>query len=342
MGGTRHSHASPSSVPATSARRTPSAWPCSGTTCSVSTSTGPRSTRSHEGQVPFFEPGLPELLRKALDSGRLSFTTDLAEAGDFGDVHFICVGTPQKPGSDAADLRYVEGVTRDLAPYLRRRCLVVGKSTVPVGTAARLTRIAAGQRPCRRRGRAGVEPRVPARGVRDRGHPAPGPAGLRRRLRLGGGDPAHHLRTAHRRRGPGGRHRPGRPRSWSRWPRTPSWPPRSPTSTRWPRSARRPVPTSRTSPTRSPTTPASAAGSCTPASGSAAAACPRTSGRSSHRAEEIGVGQVGGVPAAGRRDQPASSGSHRGPGARAGRRLAGRGPGVLPGRRLQAQLRRHP
>jgi UDPglucose 6-dehydrogenase len=93
------------------------------------------------GQVPFFEPGLPEMLRKALDSGHLTFTTDLAEAGEFGDVHFICVGTPQKKGSDAADLTYVEGVARDLAPYLRRRCLVVGKSTVPVGTAGRLTTI---------------------------------------------------------------------------------------------------------------------------------------------------------------------------------------------------------
>jgi UDPglucose 6-dehydrogenase len=93
------------------------------------------------GEVPFFEPGLPEMLQKALDSGRLRFTTDLTEAGEFGDVHFICVGTPQKPGSHAADLRYVEGVVRDLAPYLRRRCLIVGKSTVPVGTAAMLTQL---------------------------------------------------------------------------------------------------------------------------------------------------------------------------------------------------------
>ena len=93
------------------------------------------------GTVPFFEPGLPEMLRKALDSGRLRFTTDLAAAGEFGDVHFVCVGTPQRADSPAADLRFVEGVVRDLAPYLRRRCLVVGKSTVPVGTAARLTRI---------------------------------------------------------------------------------------------------------------------------------------------------------------------------------------------------------
>ncbi len=94
------------------------------------------------GEVPFFEPGLPEMLQKALDSGRLRFTTDLTEAGEFGDVHFVCVGTPQKAGSHAADLRYVEGVVRDLAPYLRRRCLIVGKSTVPVGTAAMLTRLA--------------------------------------------------------------------------------------------------------------------------------------------------------------------------------------------------------
>jgi UDPglucose 6-dehydrogenase len=93
------------------------------------------------GQVPFFEPGLPEMLRKALDSGRLRFSTDLAEAGEFGDVHFVCVGTPQQDGSPAADLSYVEGVVRDLAPYLRRQCLVVGKSTVPVGTAHRLTRM---------------------------------------------------------------------------------------------------------------------------------------------------------------------------------------------------------
>ena len=58
-----------------------------------------RSTHWPTGEVPFFEPGLPEMLRKALDSGRLRFTTDLAEAGDFGDVHFICVGTPQQAGT---------------------------------------------------------------------------------------------------------------------------------------------------------------------------------------------------------------------------------------------------
>jgi UDPglucose 6-dehydrogenase len=112
------------------------------------------------GEVPFFEPGLPEMLRKALDSGRLRFTTDLSEAGEFGDVHFVCVGTPQLPGSTAADLRYVEGVVRDLAPYLRRRSLVVGKSTVPVGTAQRLTRLLQDQAPAGHD--VDLEPRVPA------------------------------------------------------------------------------------------------------------------------------------------------------------------------------------
>ena len=62
------------------------------------------------GRVPFHEPGLPELLRKALDSGRLRFTTDLAEAAAFGDVHFLCTGTPQLPGSNGADLSQVEAV----------------------------------------------------------------------------------------------------------------------------------------------------------------------------------------------------------------------------------------
>jgi len=92
------------------------------------------------GEVPFFEPGLPELLVKALESGRLRFTTSYAEAAEFGDVHFICVGTPQQAGSDAADLTYVDAAFTTLARHLRRRTLVVGKSTVPVGTAARLIR----------------------------------------------------------------------------------------------------------------------------------------------------------------------------------------------------------
>ena len=93
------------------------------------------------GEVPFYEPGLPELLAKALETGRLRFTTSFEEAGAFGDVHFICVGTPQQPGSDACDLTYVDSAVRQLAAHLDRRVLVVGKSTVPVGTAAGLTHL---------------------------------------------------------------------------------------------------------------------------------------------------------------------------------------------------------
>ncbi|HEY9476637.1 MAG TPA: UDP-glucose/GDP-mannose dehydrogenase family protein [Mycobacteriales bacterium] len=88
------------------------------------------------GEAPFFEPGLAELLQKNLDTGRLRFTTSMAEVAEFGDVHFICVGTPQKKGEYAADLSYVEASCTELARYLTRPALVVGKSTVPVGTAA--------------------------------------------------------------------------------------------------------------------------------------------------------------------------------------------------------------
>ena len=90
------------------------------------------------GKVPFFEPGLPELLRKNLDTGRLRFTTSFEEVGAFGDVHFLCVGTPQKKGEYAADMTYVDAAFRSLVPHLRDGALVVGKSTVPAGTAERL------------------------------------------------------------------------------------------------------------------------------------------------------------------------------------------------------------
>jgi UDPglucose 6-dehydrogenase len=98
------------------------------------------------GELPFHEPDLEPLLQAGLKSGRLSFTTSYADAAAFGDVHFICVGTPQQADSNAADLAQVNGCVDALAPLLDRPCLVVGKSTVPVGTAAglaeRLTRLA--------------------------------------------------------------------------------------------------------------------------------------------------------------------------------------------------------
>jgi UDPglucose 6-dehydrogenase len=87
------------------------------------------------GETPFFEPGLEPLLRKNLDAGRLRFTDSFAEVGEFGDVHFICVGTPQaKGGGGNADLSYVFSASDALAPHLTRATLLVGKSTVPVGT----------------------------------------------------------------------------------------------------------------------------------------------------------------------------------------------------------------
>jgi UDPglucose 6-dehydrogenase len=87
--------------------------------------------------APFFEPELDELLAEVQSTGRLSFTTDVAAAAG-SEVHFICVGTPQKKGENAADMTYVDAATVALLPYLQRGNVVVGKSTVPVGTAARL------------------------------------------------------------------------------------------------------------------------------------------------------------------------------------------------------------
>jgi UDPglucose 6-dehydrogenase len=90
------------------------------------------------GHVPFHEPGLRVLLRRGLARGRLRFTTCYAEAARSATVHFICVGTPQQPGTGQADLTALDRCIAALAPRLDRPCLVVGKSTVPVGTAARL------------------------------------------------------------------------------------------------------------------------------------------------------------------------------------------------------------
>src|SRR5664279_26002 len=87
------------------------------------------------GEVPFYEPELEQVLRKNLETGRLRFTTSFADVGDFGDVHFLCVGTPQRKDDYAADLSALHAAVDALAPHLSRPCLVVGKSTVPAGTA---------------------------------------------------------------------------------------------------------------------------------------------------------------------------------------------------------------
>ncbi|MCX4753133.1 UDP-glucose dehydrogenase family protein [Kitasatospora purpeofusca] len=95
------------------------------------------------GQVPMYEPGLSELLLKHVaghegSTGRLRFTTSAQEAAEFGDVHFVCVNTPQRKGEFAADMSYVDAAIDAIAPHLTRPVLVVGKSTVPVGSAGRL------------------------------------------------------------------------------------------------------------------------------------------------------------------------------------------------------------
>ncbi|WP_285245708.1 UDP-glucose/GDP-mannose dehydrogenase family protein [Pseudarthrobacter sp. fls2-241-R2A-127] len=92
------------------------------------------------GRAPFFEPGLEALLKEVQATGRLTFTTEMSSARGNA-VHFICVGTPQKKGENGADLTYVNSSIDELLPYLSPRDLVVGKSTVPVGTAARLSQL---------------------------------------------------------------------------------------------------------------------------------------------------------------------------------------------------------
>ncbi|MER5255265.1 UDP-glucose/GDP-mannose dehydrogenase family protein [Streptomyces sp. NPDC002855] len=104
------------------------------------------------GEVPMYEPGLEELLRGHVagiegSSGRLRFTMDFAEAAAFGDVHFVCVNTPQKHGEYACDMSYVDSAFAQLAPHLTKPALVVGKSTVPVGSADRLARELAANAP---------------------------------------------------------------------------------------------------------------------------------------------------------------------------------------------------
>ncbi|MCR8898992.1 UDP-glucose/GDP-mannose dehydrogenase family protein [Gordonia sp. GONU] len=91
------------------------------------------------GEVPFYEPGLPELLKRHIDSGALTVSGSYADAADFADVFFIAVGTPQKKGEYSADLRYVDAAIEELVPLLTRDALILGKSTVPVGTARRLS-----------------------------------------------------------------------------------------------------------------------------------------------------------------------------------------------------------
>ncbi|MDE8667625.1 UDP-glucose/GDP-mannose dehydrogenase family protein [Pseudarthrobacter sp. H3Y2-7] len=96
------------------------------------------------GVAPFFEPGLDELLRDGTATGRLTFSTDFGAAAG-AQVHFLCVGTPQSKTSDGADLTFLVAATEALLPHLAGGAVVVGKSTVPVGTVDMLSDVLAGR-----------------------------------------------------------------------------------------------------------------------------------------------------------------------------------------------------
>ena len=97
-----------------------------------------RRSAISEGNLPFYEPQLDLILRRNLDNGRLRVSASYEDAAQFGEVFFIAVGTPQRKGDYAADLKYVDSVIEELVPLLQGDCVILGKSTVPVGTATRL------------------------------------------------------------------------------------------------------------------------------------------------------------------------------------------------------------
>lgn len=102
--------------------------------------------RLSQGRAPFYEPVLDELLSEVEASGRLRFTTEMSAARG-SEVHFICVGTPQKRGENAADLRFVNAAVDGLGAHVAPGDVIAGKSTVPVGTAARLAELLAEKEP---------------------------------------------------------------------------------------------------------------------------------------------------------------------------------------------------
>jgi UDPglucose 6-dehydrogenase len=97
--------------------------------------------RLRRGEIPIYEPGLDDLVAKGIKSGRLTFTTELAEAVANADAVFIAVGTPSRRGDGHADLRFVEAAAADIARALTGYTVIVTKSTVPVGTGRRVADI---------------------------------------------------------------------------------------------------------------------------------------------------------------------------------------------------------
>ncbi|MEV5576793.1 UDP binding domain-containing protein [Spirillospora sp. NPDC052269] len=98
--------------------------------------------RLNAGECPIYEIGLPELLVRHTESGRLRFTTEIREAAEFAEVHFIGVGTPIDVDGRSYDTSQVYGAVRQLAPHLERPCTIIGKSTVTVGTTSQVTALA--------------------------------------------------------------------------------------------------------------------------------------------------------------------------------------------------------
>ena len=103
-----------------------------------------RIARLEKGDVPFYEPGITELVAKGIRENRISFTTDIAKAVDKALVIFIAVGTPPRPDG-SADLSYVEEVGRGIARNMTGYKVIVTKSTVPVGTGEKLREVIDGQ-----------------------------------------------------------------------------------------------------------------------------------------------------------------------------------------------------
>ena len=134
------------------------------------------------GQVPIYEPGLDTLLEKNVQAGRLSFTTNLAEAVDGAEAIFIAVGTPTRRGDGHADLTYVFAAAEEIAHALKGYAVIVTKSTVPVGTNRKVEEIVRAARPDAEFDVA-LQPRIPPRRRRHRRFHAPRPR--RRRHRIG-------------------------------------------------------------------------------------------------------------------------------------------------------------
>ena len=251
------------------------------------------------GEVPIHEPGLDELLRRNLAAGRLRFSTDYQETAEFGDVHFICVGTPQRarrhgrrpdlrrdgghlarpaPDPQGADRRQVDRPGRH-----RRVGRAAGRTSTPRPSSA--SRSPGARSSCRRASpsRTCCAPTGSCSASRARG---------RTRMLLAAHKGVFDLAVDRGPRGPGGGHRLRHRRAGQGRPRTPSSPPRSPSSTRWPRSARPPAATSPSSPGRSATTTAIGKKFLRAGVGFGGACLPKDIRAFQARAQELGVGEA--------------------------------------------------